>query len=238
LKINTWRTPLNARYELLLKGNSLSFKGGFFGLCNVALVTAADGTRILFDTGHYCVRKALLAGLKERDLAPTDIDLVFLSHLHFDHCQNLDLFKGVKVCVGETELAYARNPHPDDLFVPWKIHELLAEFDVRVLPKRGELVPGVEHFEVPGHTTGSQALRFTQADGRRVVIAGDAVKYPKEVLAQMSDMCFASPEESKRSIAEICEGTDVIVPGHFPEIFKRNGGWIWDEPPSIELILR
>jgi hypothetical protein len=27
------------------------------------LLTAADGTRILFDTGHYCVRKALLAGL-------------------------------------------------------------------------------------------------------------------------------------------------------------------------------
>jgi hypothetical protein len=48
----TWRATLNARYELLLKGNSLSFKGGFFGLCNVALLTAADGTRILFDTGH------------------------------------------------------------------------------------------------------------------------------------------------------------------------------------------
>jgi hypothetical protein len=55
----TWRATLNARYELLLKGNSLSFKGGFFGLCNVTLLTAADGTKILFDTGHYCVRKEI-----------------------------------------------------------------------------------------------------------------------------------------------------------------------------------
>ena len=229
---------MHTSYELLLKGNSLSFKGGFFGLCNVALITASDGKKILFDTGHFCVRKALLAGLSARGLAPTDLDLVFLSHLHFDHCQNLDLFKGVTVCVGQTELEYARNPHPDDLFVPWKIHELLADFDLRVLPKRGELLEGITHFEVPGHTSGSQALRFTQGDGRRVVIAGDAVKYPKEVLAQMSDMCFATAEESTRSIAEICSETDVIVPGHFPEIFRRNGGWIWDEPPSIELILR
>ena len=229
---------MSARYELLLRGNSLSFKGGFFGLCNVALVTTEDGTRILFDTGHYCVRKGLLAGLKDRGLAPTDIDLVFLSHLHFDHCQNLDLFKGVTVCVGETELAYARTPHPEDIFVPWKIHELLADFDVRVLPKQGELVKGVEHFEVPGHTNGCQALRFTQPDGKRVVLAGDAIKYAKEIIAQVGDMCFGSTEDSRQSIARICEGTDVVVPGHFPEIFRRNGTWLWDEPASIELLLR
>ena len=47
-----WRTVLKARYELLIKGNSLSFRGGFFGLCNVALVTAEDGTRILLSLIH------------------------------------------------------------------------------------------------------------------------------------------------------------------------------------------
>jgi N-acyl homoserine lactone hydrolase len=229
---------VHAKYELLVRGNSLSFKGGFFGLCNVALVTAADGTRILFDTGHYCVRKGLINGLKDRGLAPTDIDLVFLSHLHFDHCQNLDLFKGVPVAVGKTEIEYARNPHPDDLFIPWKIHDLLADFELRVLPQRGIIAPGIEHFEVPGHTTGCQALRFAQEDGRRVVLAGDAIKYPKEILAQVGDMCFGSTEDSRRSIAEICANTDIVVPGHFPEIFRRHGNWIWDEPPSIELILR
>jgi glyoxylase-like metal-dependent hydrolase (beta-lactamase superfamily II) len=229
---------VHAKYELLVRGNSLSFKGGFFGLCNVALVTAADGTRILFDTGHYCVRKGLINGLKDRGLAPTDIDLVFLSHLHFDHCQNLDLFKGVPVAVGKTEIEYARNPHPDDLFIPWKIHDLLADFELRVLPQRGIIAPGIEHLEVPGHTTGCQALRFAQEDGRRVVLAGDAIKYPKEILAQVGDMCFGSTEDSRRSIAEICANTDIVVPGHFPEIFRRHGNWIWDEPPSIELILR
>lgn len=229
---------MHAKYELLVRGNSLSFKGGFFGLCNVALVTAGDGTRILFDTGHYCVRKGLINGLKDRGLAPTDIDLIFLSHLHFDHCQNLDLFKGVPVAVGKTEIEYARNPHPDDLFIPWKIHDLLADFELRVLPQRGMIAPGIEHFEVPGHTTGCQALRFAQEDGRRVVLAGDAIKYPKEILAQVGDMCFGSTEDSKRSIAEICANTDIVVPGHFPEIFRRAGNWIWDEPPSIELILR
>ena len=229
---------MRARYELLIKGNSLSFKGGFFGLCNVAMVTTDEGQRILFDTGHYCTRTGLLRALKERGMLPTDFDLVFLSHLHFDHAHNLDLFKGVPVAVGASEIEYARNPHPDDQFMPWKILELLAEFDLRVLPAEGEIYPGIEHFEVPGHTKGCQALRFTQADGKRVVLAGDAVKYAKEVILGVSDMCFATPEESRRSISRICEGAEVIVPGHFPELFKRNGTWIWDETPTIELNLR
>jgi DNA-binding GntR family transcriptional regulator len=52
---------MHATYELLLRGNNLSFRGGFFGFCNVALVTSESGRKVLFDTGHYCLRKGLLA---------------------------------------------------------------------------------------------------------------------------------------------------------------------------------
>lgn len=227
-----------ATYELLLRGNNLSFRGGFFGFCNVALVTAAGGQKVLFDTGHYCVRKGLLAALTERGLRPGDIDTVFLSHLHFDHCQNLDLFAHATVCVGQTELQYAQQPHEDDLFVPWKIHALLEGMTVRALPPRGEVLPGIEHFEVPGHTPGCQAIRFAQPDARRVVLAGDAIKYAKEILAGVGDACFGSQDDSRRSIATIAEGADVIVPGHFPALFRRGGGWIWEEAAELPLLVR
>lgn len=229
------------RYELLLNGNNLSFRGGFFGFCNVVLVTALDGTRILFDTGHYCVRKGLLAALAQRQISPQDIDIVFLSHLHFDHCQNLDLFTRATVCVSAAEMTYARAPHAEDYFVPWKIHDLLGDMKVRVLDAAqdgDEIAPGVQHFAVPGHTPGSQALHFVQHDGQRVVLAGDAVKYAKEIIAQVGDACFSSRQASADSIARIREMADIVVPGHFPTLFKRNGQWLWDEPATLELLMR
>ena len=55
---------MTAKYELLLRGNSLSFKGGFFGLCNVALGERTELTRgdPLFFKHVTEVREALRAG--------------------------------------------------------------------------------------------------------------------------------------------------------------------------------
>lgn len=228
---------MGIRYEILLRGNNLAFTGGFFGLCNVVLVWANE-TPLLFDTGHYCVRPGLLKALAKRGLDPKTIPHVFLSHLHFDHAHNLDLFPAAKVWVSQAELDYARNPHPSDTNIPWKIHALLEERDLHVIEGDGEVLPGLEHFAVPGHTPGSQALRFTNEDGRRIVLAGDAVKYPKEVIAQGSDLTFDTAANARASIQSICEQADVIVPGHFSSLFKREGRWLWDEAASLELLVR
>ena len=226
------------RYELLLNGNNLSFHGGFFGFCNVVLVWADERTPLLFDTGHYCVRKGLLKGLAERGLDPAKIPHVFLSHLHFDHCHNLDLFPNAKVWVSRTELEYAVRPHADDTNVPWKIRELLDGMDTMVIDGDGTVLPGIEHFAVPGHTPGSQALRFRNEEGKTVVLAGDAIKYAKEVIAEASDLVFDNPENASASIRRITGQADVIVPGHFTSLFKRNGRWLWDEPSSLEILIR
>jgi N-acyl homoserine lactone hydrolase len=80
-----------ATYEILVPGNSLEWSGGFLGFANLTLVTTSEGT-LLFDTGHYINRGALVAALAARDMVPGDVDKVFLSHIHFDHADNVDLF--------------------------------------------------------------------------------------------------------------------------------------------------
>jgi glyoxylase-like metal-dependent hydrolase (beta-lactamase superfamily II) len=229
---------MTIRYELLLHGNNLSFHGGFFGFCNVVLVWVDENTPLLFDTGHYCVRKGLLKGLADRGLSPAKIPHIFLSHLHFDHCHNLDLFPNAKVWVSQTELDYAAQPAADDTNVPWKIHELLKDMDVRIIDGDGVVLPGIEHFAVPGHTPGSQALRFRNTEGKLVVLAGDAVKYPKEIIAEGSDLVFDTKANASASIRKISQQADVIVPGHFSSLFKRDGRWLWDEPGSLEILIR
>jgi metal-dependent hydrolase (beta-lactamase superfamily II) len=63
----------------VLRGRSLTS-----GVCGVYLVTTPD-TRILFDTGHVGRRRALLRALSDLELTPADIDVVVLSHAHWDH---------------------------------------------------------------------------------------------------------------------------------------------------------
>ena len=229
---------MSIRYELLLRGNNLAFTGGFFGLCNVVLVWADEHTPLLFDTGHFCVRPGLIKALAARGLQPGDIAHVFMSHLHFDHSHNLDLFTGATVWVSQAELDYAKAPSPQDTSIPWKIHELLADMTVKVIEGEGEVLPGIEHFAVPGHTPGSQALRFKDEQGRRVVLAGDAIKYPKEVIAEGSDLVFDTAANASASIRRICGEADVIVPGHFSRLFRRDGRWLWDEAAPLELLVR
>ena len=44
-------------------------------------LASVDGERLLFDCGPQCVRRLL-----EKGVSPTEVDHLFLTHLHYDHC--------------------------------------------------------------------------------------------------------------------------------------------------------
>lgn len=224
-------------YDIIVKGNNLSLREGFLALANATVIGTADGP-VLFDTGHYCNRLPLIDGLKRQGMTPGDVKAVFLSHLHFDHCNNIDLFPDAKVYVSRREWDYAMNPHERDLFMPWMIHEQLQKHTVEFVDGEGRVADGVRYFPAPGHTPGSYALELDTATKGRVVIAGDAIKYVKEVVMRKSDMVFDSEENSVATITRILERADRIVPGHFPELIKRNGAFEWDEDTEFPLIIR
>ena len=225
------------RYEILLQGASFRLPDTFMGLCNVVLVQMGDW-KMLFDVGHYSTRPALLAALQRRGLAPDDIDAVFLSHLHFDHCHNIDLFRRATVYVSRDEWAYAREPDARDPFVPWMIHEQLETHHLELFDGEGPLRPGLRALPVPGHTAGSCALVLEHTQRGPVVLAGDAIKYPREMLAGRSEAAFAGEELATRSIHRITEQAEIIVPGHFPELTRSGDVFLWDEGPTLTLTAR
>jgi len=224
-------------YEVIVKGNNLALREGFLALANVTLVSTPDGP-ILFDVGHYCNRPALLNGLARRGVAPGALAAVFLSHLHFDHCNNIDLFRNAKVFVSRREWDYARSPHAQDIFVPWLIHEQLQKHKVEFLDGETRLAAGVRCLPAPGHTPGSYALVLDTASKGRVVLAGDAIKYAKETLTRCSDDCYDSPEASRASIERLLALGDRIVPGHFPELIRRDGAFVWDDKVEFPILVR
>ena len=224
-------------YDVLIQGNSVKLADGSLGLSSVVLVAAPDGP-ILFDTSHYVHRHALIAGLARHRLAPQDVHRVFLSHLHFDHCNNIDLFANATVYVSRREWDYARAPHCDDLFVPWLIHDLLERRRVELIEGEQTLAPGVRCLPAPGHTPGSYALVLEETRHGRVVLAGDAIKHAREMLAGRSDMVFDPEADSGTTIRRLLAMADRLVPGHFPELVRRDGIFVWDEPADFHLVIR
>ena len=228
---------MDLSYEIIVQGNNLKLRDGFLGLANVTLVRAPSGP-ILVDTGGYVTRLTLLNALKARDLTPADIPLVFLSHLHFDHSHNIDLFPDAKILVSRAEWDYVANPHRDDLFVPWGIREQLERHDLDLIDGEGQIEPGLEFFPAPGHTPGCFALKLSVPDKGLVVIAADAIKYPKEALQGACDLEFDPMNRGGDTIRRILAMADRIVPGHFPELRRTAKGLTWDTEVEFSLLIR
>ena len=74
--------------------------------------------RVVFDSAHVGRRTLLLAALERRGLTPRDIDAHVVSHAHWDHVQNIDLFRQAPVLMHPDEIRYAHHPHVNDWATP------------------------------------------------------------------------------------------------------------------------
>ncbi|MEM7496550.1 MAG: MBL fold metallo-hydrolase [Pseudomonadota bacterium] len=224
-----------ARYDVLVTGNNLKLGDDFLGISSVVLVEAR-GRRLLVDAGGPTTRGSLRKALAARGLDGSEIDAVMLTHLHFDHVYNIDLFPRARLLVPEAELAYAAAPHAADDFVPdWILPRLEARGYETLLA--GQLEAGVEAIAAPGHTPGLHALRLA-TDAGAVLLASDAIKYPKEIMARASDLEFAAPGTATATIDRLLEWPERIVPGHFPELHRKGDGWSWEGAAEFRLLVR
>ncbi|MEL6774234.1 MAG: MBL fold metallo-hydrolase [Pseudomonadota bacterium] len=227
---------MSARYSVLVTGNALRLRDDFLGISSVVLVETA-GQRWLIDAGGPVTRGSLKRALRDRGLGPGDIDAIFLSHLHFDHAWNLDLFPHARLHVSAAELAYAADPHPEDDLIPEGLLERLSARGVEVLEGEGVLAPGLTVLPAPGHTPGLYAAEVATAAGP-VLLACDAIKYPKEVMSRRCDLAFDAIETGTATIARLLERAERIVPGHAPEMHRTAEGWTWDSAAEFPLMVR
>jgi len=170
-------------------------------------------------------------GLAMLDADAAKVKDVIITHLHYDHVGNFDLFPAATFHLQDREMQFATGRH-------MRSDVLRHSFDVdnvtgmvrelyrgRVAFHDGdaELAPGISVHFVGGHTMGLQFVRVHTRRGR-VVVASDASHYYENMLERR-------PYPTVYSVGDMIQGWDRlfaladsrkhVVPGHDPEVLRR-----------------
>ena len=200
------------------------------GMTDIATVTArlkVGG----WGGGHTEIARALA----DEGLTPADIDTVVLTHMHYDHADNLDLFPDACVVVQRAELMAAVDPVPSQRVFYWKstINNLMARKrpgQLRLIEGDTQLLPGFNLLFVPSHTEGMQVPIVTTAKGNVAIASdlGDHYRYwfPADPRATSSPQRSLSDafitgnirSESERvwqaAMRRVMDNSDIVIPAH------------------------
>ncbi len=160
--------------------------------------------------------------LAQLGLKPSDVDVVFLSHLHFDHAGGLCDVCGTEVHVQHDELVSAFSGTDIAYFAsdftgsyPWKTQH--GDY---------ELVPGVRAISTPGHTAGQMSLWIEMPKGPPVLLCGDAADLTENLSKEIAPgLCWQDREdlalESIRKLKRLAhEDQAQLWPNHDMAFFQ------------------
>lgn len=123
--------------------------------------------------------------LAQLGLKPSDIDVVFIGHLHYDHAGGLCDLPGCDVHIQVDELAAARTGSDSSVFVD----ELENANAWRVQTGEYLVAPGVHAIASPGHTAGHMSLFLELSKGQPVILCGDAADLSENLMEEIAPGC-------------------------------------------------
>jgi glyoxylase-like metal-dependent hydrolase (beta-lactamase superfamily II) len=230
-RTRTSRRADESRYPLALNSFLIKTPG--------AMILADTGIGALLDPRYLKAYKFRdLVGLPEAlsafGFSPGDIDIVFNSHLHFDHCGGnvrkdergalVPAFPRARYVVQRGEWTSALHPIARDRqsYLPAGWKPLADSGLLELVDGETDLLDGVQVFPVPGHTEFHQCLKVASG-GRTFVVPGDLV--PTSAHARLDslmsfDVFPAVAMETKQAFNEqALAGNWLLGFSHDPEIF-------------------
>ena len=178
-------------------------------------------------------------GLKLLGVDASEVEDVIITHLHYDHVGNFDLFPKARFHLQDSEMAYATGRYMANPFFSHAFEEDEVVAMVRNVYKGRvsfydgdvEIAPNISLHHVGGHTKGLQVVRLWTQKGW-LVLASDASHYA-------ANMNERRPFPIVVDVAQMIDGWDkmkklvddpaYIIPGHDPEVMN-----LFDAP-STEL---
>lgn len=170
-------------------------------------------------------------GLAALGIAPDAVKNVIVTHMHYDHAGNYDLFGQARYHLQDGEMAYAtgRCMSHAHLRMPFEIDDVTAMvrkvFTGRVEFHDGtdQIAPGLTVHKIGGHSKGLQCVRVNTRRGP-VVLASDATHlYAHALEGRIFPITYNIGEvlDGYGTIRKLAPSLNHIVPGHDPQVLER-----------------
>jgi glyoxylase-like metal-dependent hydrolase (beta-lactamase superfamily II) len=184
--------------------------------------------------GIYAVQDGdpLIDSLGRCGVAPSEIDLVINTHLHFDHCggntriegnRPVPTFPGATYIVQRGELGHARQPTERDRasYFPENFEPIAKRGRWNLVAGDCEILPGISVSRIPGHNTDIQAVTIT-GGGKTLAFVADLLPTRHHISLpwiMAYDLYPVQTLETKRKWLSrmVADGT-IVVFGHDPDI--------------------
>jgi glyoxylase-like metal-dependent hydrolase (beta-lactamase superfamily II) len=170
-------------------------------------------------------------GLKALGVDPSAIKDVIVTHLHYDHVGNHDVFPHARYHLQDKEMGFATGRHMchAHMRVPFEADDVVAMvrkvFAGRVKFHDGdeEIAPGIGLHWIGGHSMGLQCVRVKTRRGH-VVLASDATHlYAHMEQGRVYPVTFnvADVLAGYETLNRLATSVRHIVPGHDPKVLQR-----------------
>ena len=164
---------------------------------------------ILIDNGDYTNKEYTKSEI-QKIISLEKIKIILLTHLHYDHVGNIELFPNAEIYANAEEIKNYKENSTNFSFnsIPKNVDDILKK-KLKPLPTE---IGGLEVINVPGHTKGSVAFLDRQ---RSLLFSGDTLfsngigrtDLPNSVPEKMN-------ESVKKLIDKIKDNKLLLCPGH------------------------
>ncbi|MBG9387384.1 N-acyl homoserine lactonase family protein [Caenimonas aquaedulcis] len=182
-------------------------------------------------------------GLAAVGISTESVKDVIITHMHYDHAGNRDMFPNARYHVQDKEMEFctgrcmchrplAVHFEPEDVA---SMVKKVFKGNVAFHDGDDEIAPGLSVHHLGGHTAGLQVVRVWTAKGW-MVLASDAShfyanieqKRPFPAVYNVADMM-----EGYQRIYSLADKPELVIPGHDPMVLQRfpaetreHEGWI------------
>jgi glyoxylase-like metal-dependent hydrolase (beta-lactamase superfamily II) len=218
------------------KKENMSYKCGVSDIIDFPLISyyvEGAGHRILVDTGgtppdgvrwqpyFRTENESLDNALNNIGVSPEDIDIVVLTHLHWDHASNNHLFPDARFIVQQKEYDYLTAPEPEVKagYEP----NLILRTEYELVDGDVDIIPGISVILAPGHSAGMQCVVIETRTGK-YILGGDLVTLFEnwEARPHIPNGVFHDLNTMLESLDKIDRIRGTVLPGHDQEVFNRS----------------